>query len=333
MKEKIRLIPVFFTFILAFYLASCCKESPVGGFLAPVDESCYLPGDEILIEATANDDDGSVVSVEFQLNGNTLSTINASPYEYTYTVSNLQGGMYTLTGIATDDCNNTGSWEVDINILPEPETYTDTRDGKVYRYVAIGTREWMIDNLAWLPSVSPSSETSDAEPFYYVSEYQGTDVTEARQTENYTIYGVLYNWSAANSCCPEGWHLPSNLEWKELETYINTNKGIFEITTYDWGYVWWGLGTHLLHTSGWGDKSENGLNTYGFSVLPGGHVVYEPLPQDCPLASASCKCYADFWSSTPGNAWGFWSEYPGNMGIHSGYPKGFGLSVRCVKDD
>jgi uncharacterized protein (TIGR02145 family) len=318
-------------------LTSCCTDAPVGTFSLPIDESCYFRGDEILIEASATDDDGNVVSVEFQLNGNTIVTLNASPYEYSYEVTNLQDGVCTLTGVATDDCGNTGSWEVTITILPEPEVFTDSRDGKVYRYVRIGDQDWMIDNLAWLPSVSPSNEISDSNPVYYVSDYQGTYTAEAKQTDNYSTYGVLYNWTAANSCCPEGWHLPSNLERMELETYISTVKGEYNTSAYDWGYVRWGLGTHLLHTTGWADKNKNGLNTFGFSVLPGGIVNYAPLPQDCPHVTANCRCYADFWSVTinneMGNAWGFWAQYPGNMGIHNSYPKGYGLSVRCVKDD
>jgi uncharacterized protein (TIGR02145 family) len=336
MKNKIPPVPVLFSVYLIIVLAACNNDPPAGSFFLPLKSSCYLPGDEMMIKGSATDNDGSVTTVEIQLNGITIATLNTSEYEYTYVVDIMQEGECLLTGIATDDKGKTGSWEQSIVLLPDPQTYTDPRDGKVYRYVTIGTQEWMIDNLAWLPSVSPSSEVSDSEAIYYVSQYQGTDVSAAKATENYQVYGALYNWTAAQSCCPEGWHLPSDQEWLTMETYINSNKGIFDRTTYGWGYVWWGLGAHLWHTSGW-KNNKNGINTYGFSALPGGGVYYPPLPEDCPGVTASCKCWADFWSATlnngKGSARGLWSEWQGNMGIHRNYPKGFGISVRCVKDE
>jgi uncharacterized protein (TIGR02145 family) len=342
MKNKTSYIPLALTFIGLANICGWCDEEkpkpPTGSFACPAKNSCYLPGDKLSIRVYAYDDDGSVTSVEILLNGTSLTTMNTSPYEYTYLVGDIQEGEYQLKGVATDDDGETGSWELPITVLPEPETFTDSRDGNVYRYVTIGEQDWMIDNLAWLPSVSPSTEISDNEAICYVSEYEGTNVSEAKATENYSTYGALYNWTAANSCCPEGWHLPSTEEWVELENYINTNNGSFDKTTYiEWGYVWWDLGTHLLHTSGWANE-KNGLNTYGFSALPGGGIYYEPLPMDCPGVTASCKCFGDYWSATltegMGSAWGFWSDYPGNMGIHDGsYPKGYGISVRCIKDN
>jgi uncharacterized protein (TIGR02145 family) len=339
MKNKTSLIR--FTIIL-FSLANlcclCCKDDPVpptGSFSSPQKNSSYFPGDEVMMKSFATDKDGSVNSVEFLLDGTTIATFSTSPYQHSYVVDDLQEGEHLLECVATDDIGLTESWETTFIILPEPNTFTDSRDGNVYRYVTIGDQEWMIDNLAWLPSVSPSTETSDSKAKYYVSEYEGSDVSTAKSTEYYSTYGVLYNWTAANSCCPEGWHLPTDEEWEELQDLIFTNKGPFDKTTYDWGYVWWDLGKHLWHTSGW--LGGNGLNTYGFSALPGGGVYYEPFPQDCPGVTASCKCYADFWSATltgnKGSARALWSQYAGNIGIHVGcYPKGYGISVRCVKD-
>jgi uncharacterized protein (TIGR02145 family) len=148
--------------------------------------------------------------------------------------------------------------------------------------VTIGNQTWIIDNLAYLPSVSPSSESSDKTPYYYLPGYEGSDVAAAKSTENYTLYGVLYNWEAAKKCCPEGWHLPTDEEWSTLASYINSLSGPFDITNYPTMKAWWGLGSHLYHTSGWADH-KNGLNTYGFSALPAGGNPIGEEPFDCGL--------------------------------------------------
>ncbi len=105
-------------------------------------------------------------------------------------------------------------------------TFTDSRDGNVYKFVKIGTQTWMAENLAYLPSVVGSATGSETTPYYYVYGYDGTSVTAAKATSNYTTYGVLYNWPAAmggfsssssnpsgvQGVCPAGWHLPSEAE-------------------------------------------------------------------------------------------------------------------------
>jgi uncharacterized protein (TIGR02145 family) len=112
-------------------------------------------------------------------------------------------------------------------------TMTDARDGKTYNTVTIGNQEWMAENLAYLPSVNMGADGSDdntAGKYYYVYGYDGTNVTDAKATDNYTTYGVLYNWNAAmdgastssanpsgvQGVCPTSWHLPSDVEWTVL---------------------------------------------------------------------------------------------------------------------
>jgi len=118
-------------------------------------------------------------------------------------------------------------------------SFTDSRDGNEYKTVTIGSQVWMAENLAYLPEVHNS--TSDSGPHYYVYGYDGTEVTEAKAYEHtpgdndeyspggapikvYETYGVLYNWPAAITACPEGWHLPSDAEWKQLEMYLGMSE-------------------------------------------------------------------------------------------------------------
>jgi uncharacterized protein (TIGR02145 family) len=82
----------------------------------------------------------------------------------------------------------------------------------------------MAENLKYLPSVSPSEDQSETEPHYYVYDYQGTNVSDAKATANFKKYGVLYNWPAAMEACPPGTRLPTDEEWHILESAFTTGS-------------------------------------------------------------------------------------------------------------
>lgn len=82
----------------------------------------------------------------------------------------------------------------------------------------------MAENLKYLPSFKePPSGGSALGLYYYVYGYDGTSIADAKATENYGTYGVLYNWRAAQDACPDGWHLPSDEEWEQLTVYLGDN--------------------------------------------------------------------------------------------------------------
>jgi len=113
-------------------------------------------------------------------------------------------------------------------------TFTDTRDGKTYKKVTIGTQTWMGKNLNYAAKGS---------------------VCYDNNAENCAIYGRLYNWNTALKVCPAGFHLPTDKEWTALTDYVGGSKT---------------AGTKLKSTSGWYNNG-NGTNNYEFSALPGGY--------------------------------------------------------------
>jgi uncharacterized protein (TIGR02145 family) len=135
----------------------------------------------------------------------------------------------------------------------------------------------MAENLAYLPSVNNLTESSTTDPRYYVLEYNGNDVDEAKthtaqfywyeQTIDincFEKYGVLYNQPAALALCPEGWRLPTKEDWEYLGKYVATNY--VDNQDNDGGIA-------LKSISGWDLTSspdgKNGTNSSGFNGLPG----------------------------------------------------------------
>jgi len=123
----------------------------------------------------------------------------------------------------------------------------DERDGKLYRTVRIGEQTWMAQNLNF-ESVSGSG------CFY-------------ENVDDCNTYGRMYNWDAAMTVCPIGWHLPTREEWGDLAINVGGSG------EYGVGGT---AGTRLKAKA----PDWDGTDDYGFSALPGGEyytgVVIKP---------------------------------------------------------
>lgn len=192
-------------------------------------------------------------------------------------------------------------------------TFTDPRDGNVYKTVTIGTQTWMAENLRYLPNVVGPNIESKTTPYYYVYGYNGTNVTAAKAAGDYSTYGVLYNWTAAMNACPAGWHLPSDEEWTQLILYIGSPAG---------GKL---KETGTLH---WASPNAGATNETGFTALPGGTRYSGNFDY---IGSSGY-----WWSATEYFASYAWFRYlyydysDVSRSFHKG--KEEGLSVRCVRD-
>ncbi len=189
------------------------------------------------------------------------------------------------------------------------DDFTDARDGKVYKTTCIGNQTWMAENLNFNASGS----------LFYDNE-----------SANGAIYGRLYSWdvimngeassdkvpSGVKGICPEGWHLPSNAEWKIL---INNLGGELN------------AGGAIRDTVGWNPPNIGATNSSGFNAKPGGIENGEGFFSDI-----GENVY--WWTSTadvilPGGR----SYYVVNgnqflyVMFYSTFPN-FHLSCRCVKD-
>lgn len=99
-------------------------------------------------------------------------------------------------------------------------------DGNAYNGIVVGNQIWMQENLhtshyADGTPIPMSDEVSVEFAYCYYPDNDSANVTE---------YGYLYNWKAAmrdsessnsvpsgvQGACPDGWHLPSDVEWVQL---------------------------------------------------------------------------------------------------------------------
>jgi len=168
---------------------------------------------------------------------------------------------------------------------------TDSRDGKRYKIVVIGNQTWMAENLNYNASGSKCYNNDERYCNYY---------------------GRLYNWNAAKSACPKGWHLPSDAEWTKLTDFVGGEKT---------------AGTRLKSASGWSNNG-NGTDEFGFSALPGGNGY-----SDGSFNSVGKGGY--WWSATESyasNAWYRYMLYDLAYVFRYFSDKSYYSSVRCVQD-
>jgi len=224
---------------------------------------------------------------------------------------------------------------LDAPLTLTPNTFTDSRDGHVYKTTTIGNQIWMAENMAYLPEVYSGTSGSVLSSRYYVLEYYGTDTTEAKATEYYATYGALYNWqAAAYHACPDGWHLPSDEEWTQLLNYLKANGYNYNGSTTDNK-----VAISMTKPNAWTDATEEGTpgntdypeyrNITGFSALPSGCRATNMLFD-------SFAYYCHWWSSTnspiSGEALNWGINYNTTTLSSLSNNKRFGFSVRCVKD-
>ena len=219
-------------------------------------------------------------------------------------------------------------------------TFIDSRDNTEYSWVQIGSQTWMAENLKYLPSVVGPGTGSNSEAYCYVYGYYGTNVDEAKATENYATYGVLYNWTAAmngaessdanpsgvQGICPDGWHLPSDAEWKQLEMYLGMSET--DVNSTGWRGTVEGGKLKEAGTTHWADPNAGANNESGFTALPGGnrgsHGLFYGFRDD-----------GYWWSSTESGTYDAWYRRLGYDSSSVGryfVNKSMGFSVRCLRD-
>ena len=224
------------------------------------------------------------------------------------------GGTSCTISVKVEDVNQNPTSGYGPNI-------TDTEFNS-YKTVYIGTQQWMAENLKvskYNDGTAISNLTDNTQWQNNTTgawSYYNNDVT------NNAKYGKLYNWYAVSktsngnkNVCPTGWHLPTDFEWAVLTDYLG-------------GASVAGGKMKIAGAINWNSPNTDATNTYLFSALPGGgrrgNGDY-----------GSIGYSGNWWSSKEydtDNAW--FRNLENNKDAATTYYgiKGFGLSVRCLRD-
>jgi uncharacterized protein (TIGR02145 family) len=204
-------------------------------------------------------------------------------------------------------------------------------EGQNYSTVKIGDQCWMAENLNYDNGCSSNSWTNSAP--YDACGYNTTATGEE--------YGLLYQWDVANEVCPEGWHLPTDEEWKILEGQLGMSASEVDLSGV---YRYSGnVGAKLKGGDGGSEEWNticansgtwyNGMNQShlcyqsGFEALPGIYI-------GATGASLSVGPGTNFWSSTSDGT-SAWRRLLGHVSsgvLRNTGSKAYGFSVRCLRD-
>ena len=237
------------------------------------------------------------------------------------------------------------SWDY-LNPSIPYDTIIDSRDGQVYKIVAVGDQTWMAENLNY--AYNERKTSSDLASYCYDND-----------PKNCEIYGRLYTWAAAvdslgifssdgegcgyksmkdcrnkgriRGICPAGWHLPDSSEWGEfLQTYAASIKHNKTNSVYS------DACESLKSGNLWGN---GGSNASGFSVLPAGYLNGPSFYYILSGTYKNLSYDAHFWTSSETLindedyvAYHVYMYFNHNTATIVTQNEDFGYAIRCLKD-
>jgi uncharacterized protein (TIGR02145 family) len=200
-------------------------------------------------------------------------------------------------------------------------------EGTVYKSVYIGNQLWQAENLR-------TTKFNDGTPVLMVDNqtnwfknFSTNTTTPMASVYNNDLtlkqsHGVLYNWYVIDALsngnlkiCPQGWHVPTDNDWKILEEYLGGSERA-------------GGKMKEVGSLNWVNPNTSATNESLFSALPSGYRLYN--------GNFSYKGnYGFYWSSTENGASHAYFRYLYNESariIKNSIYKSSGFSIRCIKD-
>jgi uncharacterized protein (TIGR02145 family) len=289
--------------------------------LSLIEEIEALVEDGQLNKGNAN---AIIVKIENSIKSLTNGNDNAAENQLSAFINAAKD--YVENGLLTEEQGETFINQAETGIILTEGNFIDPRDGQEYAVVLIGDQLWMAENLKYLPEVSPPILESRTEPFHYIYGYNGNNTLDATGTYNYETYGVLYNYWAALEGCPAGWHLPSDQEWKDLESYLGMNQA--ELDNQGLRGTTEGGKLKEAGLSHWLNPNSGATNETGFTALPAGY-------RHNGGGFLGLGFNTHFWTSTSSTSSTAWYRFfDNNMSqiFRSGHFHEYGLSVRCIRE-
>jgi uncharacterized protein (TIGR02145 family) len=302
-KEKEK-VPTLDTFTISLVTLNTAKSGGIigsdGGASVTARGVCWSTSANPTIALTTKTSDGNGSGAfTSSLTGLTSNTTYYVRAYATNSAGTGYGNVYifkTYTGILTDI------------------------DGNEYYTVTIRHQVWMAQNLnttkyndgTAIPNVTDNTAWASLTTGAY-SDYNNTPAYSTTYG-----YGRLYNWftvdnnaatnmasNGGKNVCPNGWHVPSNVEWSYLE-YLSEGGKLKE--------------TGRTH---WRTTNREATNESGFTAIPGGYRTQIGSYHDLGY-------YGYWWSSSfaSGRAVG----YPYVDVSQVNWNARCGFSLRCLQD-
>ena len=180
-----------------------------------------------------------------------------------------------------------------------PNTFTDPRDGQVYRTVELNGQRWMAQNLNY-----------DVGEGCWVYEKSSVFLGLGAKIKK-EGYGRLYTWEAAKKACPPGWRLPTDEEWRALA---------------------------MAHGGLWDGEDKGDPKKAYSALLEGGSSGFAALLGGWRYPDGSfgrLGVYGYYWGGTERDAQYAWRYYFGSYygKLYRYYlDKSYGFSCRCLQD-
>ena len=235
-------------------------------------------------------------SYAWQSSNPDIISISSDPNDNSNATITAHGSIGSSVTITVNDLSNSLSTTIEVSIVESPfGEITDPRDDKQYLTIQIGEQLWMAENLNYVSTTGSWAYENDAS-------YSST-------------YGLLYNWETAQSVCPIGWHLPTNIEYTSLVDYLG-GADMAGSKMKENGHVHWKV------------SNSESTNESNFTALPGG--TYLPSGDFINMEEN-----AFFWTMTENDissAYYRKLDYNRTSISYGQTTKSAGFSVRCVKD-
>ncbi len=235
---------------------------------------------------------------------------------FTSTLDNLiPNTQYYVRAYASNSSGVVYGNQFSFSTVAVPEKVFDI-DGNQYNTISLGSQVWMKENLR-----VGKYRNGDLIPNYLSdTEWQNTGIGACailnNDSVNYFKFGKLYNWFSVDDprgLCPNGWHVPTNEEWGQLENFLGGDSI---------------AGGKMKSINFWNNPNTGATNLSDFSGLPGGARYYFGNFGDNPS-------FGYWWTSSSYSSSLSWNRFLGfndSNSFRERYGKNYGFSVRCLRN-